>query len=60
VRSPRWRAPELGRVVIGPEVHEEPAFAQEIDWNKVDEAFGRKGAVNADVMRPVTPSMTSA
>jgi len=41
-------------------VHEEPAFAQEIDWNKVDEAFGRKGAVNADVMRPVTPSMTSA
>jgi len=27
------------------------AFAQEIDWNTVDQAFGRKGAVNADVHR---------
>ena len=27
------------------------AFAQEIDWKKVDEAFGRSGAVNADVHR---------
>jgi uncharacterized protein DUF1259 len=27
------------------------AFAQEIDWNEVDQAFGRKGAVNADVHR---------
>ena len=25
--------------------------AQEIDWKKVDEAFGRSGAVNADVHR---------
>ena len=27
------------------------AFAQEIDWNAVDQAFGRKGAVTADVHR---------
>jgi Domain of Unknown Function (DUF1259) len=27
------------------------AFAQEVDWKKVDEAFGRSGAVNADVHR---------
>jgi hypothetical protein len=27
------------------------AVAQEIDWKKVDEAFGRSGAVNADVHR---------
>jgi hypothetical protein len=27
------------------------AFAQEVDWKKVDEAFGRGGAVNADVHR---------
>jgi hypothetical protein len=28
-----------------------PAWAQEIDWKKVDEAFGRSGAVSADVHR---------
>jgi Domain of Unknown Function (DUF1259) len=27
------------------------AFAQEVDWKKVDEAFGRSGAVNGDVHR---------
>jgi Domain of Unknown Function (DUF1259) len=27
------------------------AFAQEIDWKKVDEAFGRSGAVTSDVHR---------
>src|ERR1041384_8478662 len=27
------------------------AFAQEIDWKKVDEAFGRSGAVTGDVHR---------
>jgi hypothetical protein len=27
------------------------AIAQEVDWKKVDEAFGRSGAVNADVHR---------
>ncbi len=27
------------------------AFAQEVDWKKVDEAFGRSGAVTADVHR---------
>jgi Domain of Unknown Function (DUF1259) len=27
------------------------AFAQEIDWKKVDEAFGRNGAVSSDVHR---------
>jgi uncharacterized protein DUF1259 len=27
------------------------AVAQEVDWNAVDQAFGRKGAVNADVHR---------
>jgi hypothetical protein len=28
-----------------------PAWAQEVDWKKVDEAFGRNGAVSADVHR---------
>jgi hypothetical protein len=28
-----------------------PAFAQQVDWGKVDAAFGRKGAVNGDVHR---------
>src|SRR5262249_23040716 len=28
-----------------------PAWAQEVDWKKVDEAFGRSGAVAADVHR---------
>ena len=28
-----------------------PAFAQEVDWKKVDEAFGRSGAVAGDVHR---------
>ena len=27
------------------------AFAQEIDWKKVDDAFGRSGAATGDVSR---------
>ena len=34
------------------------AFAQEIDWKKVDEAFGRSGAVSGDVHRYGFPPPT--
>jgi hypothetical protein len=36
------------------------AFAQEVDWKKVDDAFGRSGAVAGDVHRYGFPRTAAA
>src|SRR3954469_17535443 len=41
----------LSLFVVGAVLAATPAGAQEIDWSKVDAAFGRKAAVTGDVHR---------